>query len=243
MTSEFNDYGQPVGYTVVDWQPARHPQAVILEGTNCIVRPLTADAIPVLFDEFQAGGDALWTYLPYGPFSSAETYGETIRRLADNTGAVFYMIVQQGRPCGLFALSAIVTERGSVELAHVLFSTRLQRSRAATEAVHLIIRYVFELGYRRCEWKCNALNAASRRAAQRFGFSWEGCFRQHMVVKGRNRDTSWFAMTADDWPAIAEAHRCWLADDNFDSGGEQRTSLSSLTAPLLHPLAPITGNQ
>ena len=121
-----------------------------------------------------------------------------------------------------------------MEIAGVLFSRRLQRTRAATEAVHLTMRYAFDdLGYRRFEWKCDSLNKPSRRAARRLGFRYEGRFRHHMVTKGRNRDTDWFSVTDTEWPEVHAAHRTWLDPGNFDADGCQRMSLSSLTAPLL----------
>jgi RimJ/RimL family protein N-acetyltransferase len=127
----------------------------------------------------------------------------------------------------------IVPANGSVEIGHIWFATPLRKTRAATDAIFLMCRYAFEhLGYRRLEWKCDALNEASKRAARRFGFSYEGTFRQHMVVKGRNRDTAWFALLDREWPAVRSAFECWLAPGNFDAAGRQRTALSALTAAL-----------
>jgi RimJ/RimL family protein N-acetyltransferase len=122
----------------------------------------------------------------------------------------------------------ITPEHGVIEIGHIWFGTILQRTTAATEAIYLLARQAFELGYRRLEWKCDALNAASRRAAERFGFRFEGVFRKHQITKGRNRDTAWFAITDDEWPAIAEGYERWLAPENFDADGRQRRSLGEL---------------
>jgi len=185
---------------------------------------------------FTAQGEEVWTYMPYGPFAKSDDYARWIEEKTAGQDLFYCINTPQGEPVGVFALASIDPERGSVELAHVMFSDRMKRQPIATEAVYLILSAVFAQGYRRCAWKCNALNLASRQAALRFGFSYEGLFRQALVVKGRNRDTAWFGMTDGDWKSLQTAYRQWLSPDNFDAQGEQRQSLSTLTKLSLCPL-------
>jgi RimJ/RimL family protein N-acetyltransferase len=177
------------------------------------------------------GDPEIWTYLPYGPFADAAAYRNW---LAAHAGAVdprFFTVVAAGTQAGVVSLLAIEPAHGTIEIGHVWFGPALQRTPAATEAIFLLARYAFdELGYRRLEWKCNALNAASRRAAERFGFRYEGTFAQHRVYKGRNRDTAWFAITDGRWPRLRAAFVAWLAPENFDAAGRQRQSLADLQA-------------
>jgi RimJ/RimL family protein N-acetyltransferase len=174
---------------------------------------------------------ALWTYLAYGPFSDQGAFDNWLEERARSSDPLFFAIVDlaTGAASGMASYLNIVPANGSIEIGHIWFAPPLQKTRAATEAIYLMCRHVFDdLGYRRLEWKCNALNDASMRAARRFGFTYEGTFRQHMVVKGRNRDTAWFAMLDREWPPIRAAFGRWLAPENFDAAGRQRTSLSAL---------------
>lgn len=176
-----------------------------------------------LFAALGAADDAaLWTYLGQEPITGAAPFAQYVAgRLAADTVEV--VIRDAGRvACGLVALMRIDPANGCVEIGNVLLGPRLQRTTAATEAMSLLARHVFDLGYRRYEWKCDALNAPSRRAAERLGFIYEGTFRRHVVTKGRSRDTAWFAMVVDDWPQIGAAHVAWLAPDNFDAGVQRR---------------------
>ena len=173
-----------------------------------------------------------WTYLPYGPFADLESYRRWVQQAAGSEDPRFYAIIDtdagaSGEPAvGVLSLMRAKPEAGSIEVGHILYSPLLQRRRGATEAQLLLMRYVFdELGYRRYEWKCDALNARSRAAAERLGFRYEGTFRQSQVVKGRNRDTAWFSMLDREWPHVAAAGRAWLAADNFDARGRQRSPL------------------
>ena len=226
---------QPVGEPV-DFHGAATPQPVEHRGRYAVLRPLrpATDAVPLYEASHAPTGDpTIWTYLYTGPYPDLESFSAELEQQAASSDPLFFAITRPGddTPLGVVSYMAIVPEHGSVELGHIWFSPALQRTPAATEAIFLLIRHAFdELGYRRVEWKCNALNQPSRRAASRFGFEFEGVFRQHRVVKGRNRDTAWFAITDGRWPAIRTAFDQWLGPDNFDSGGNQRESLSHLTA-------------
>jgi RimJ/RimL family protein N-acetyltransferase len=177
------------------------------------------------------GEDWLWDYLPYGPFAGLEAYRDWQAGVADGSDPLFYALRDRscGRTGGLAAFLRIDRANGVIEIGHIQIAPFMQRSPAASEAISLMIGWAFGAGYRRVEWKCDALNAASRRAALRYGFSFEGIFRQHMVYKGRNRDSAWLAIIDRDWPRLAGAHAAWLAPENFDAGGRQHQSLSVLT--------------
>ena len=181
-----------------------------------------------------------WRYLPYGPFADQDAWQQWLRTIASQPDPYFVSIIDQktAQPVGMASYLRISPEEGSIEVGHIHFSPLLQQTRGATEAMFLMMQWVFTAGYRRYEWKCNALNMASRRAAQRFGFSYEGIFRQATIAKGRNRDTAWFAMIDQEWPALHAAFTQWLDDDNFDRHGRQRTALSTLTASVLYQTDP-----
>jgi RimJ/RimL family protein N-acetyltransferase len=175
---------------------------------------------------------ALWTYLAYGPFADQAAFAAWLGERGRSSDPLFFALVEQasGAAAGMAAYLNIVPANGTIEIGHIWFAPSLQKTRAASEAIYLLARHAFEaLGYRRLEWKCDAHNAPSIRAARRFGFTYEGTFRQHMIVKGRNRDTAWFAMLDRDWPLQRAAFERWLADDNFDQDGRQRVALSALT--------------
>jgi RimJ/RimL family protein N-acetyltransferase len=220
----------------LDWIAATRPERAPLAGERVLLRPVDAarDAEPLYALSHPPAGDpSIWTYLPDGPYESAAHLGEALAWAQDTGDAVYFALVRPSdeRPLGMAAYLRITPELGVIEIGHIWFGGPLRRTTAATEAIYLLTAHAFdELGYRRLEWKCNALNAASRRAALRFGFSFEGIFRQHMVVKGRNRDTAWYAITDTDWPAIRTGFRAWLAAANFDAEGRQRRSLEELIA-------------
>lgn len=175
------------------------------------------------------GHDHIWTYMPsYGPFADAASFNEWVAARAALDDPRSYAIVDNaGRALGVMALMAIREKDRVIEVGHVLYAPALQRTPLATEAQYLLARYVFEtLGYRRYEWKCDALNAPSRRAAERYGFTFEGIFRQHMIAKGHNRETAWLSMLDSEWPVRKASFERWLAPENFDSGGRQIASLS-----------------
>lgn len=221
---------QRVGFPV-HTASATLPPHTTFTGRYVLAEPLAAKHINDLYDSLgQPEHHALWTYLPTGPFQDKESFTEFIRSLTQNKGSVFYAVVDrpQGKAVGFFSLMRIDLENRVVVIGYIVFSPLLQRTTAATEAFYLTARAVFEdLHFRRLEWKCNDLNDLSKRAAARFGFTAEGVFRQHMVVKGSNRDTAWFSIIDSEWPALQDAFVKWLDPLNFDSDGIQRCSLGS----------------
>ena len=173
----------------------------------------------------------IWKYLFDGPYQDVEALRVTLERSAVSEDPFFYTVLRDGDPQGIVSYLRITPAHGVIEIGNIWFGVPLQRTAAATEVIYLLARHAFdELGYRRLEWKCNALNQPSRRAAERFGFRFEGVFQQHMVVKGRNRDTAWYAITDRRWPALRRAFEAWLSPDNFDADGRQVRSLASLRA-------------
>ncbi len=224
---------QPLGAPLVGWTPPPLPPRTSLAGRWCALEPLAPDRHAADLWAAMADADALWTYMFDGPFADAAGLRERLGSTAANEGMVSFAILADGSARGLASYMRIEPAMGCVEIGGICFAPSLQRTRAGTEALILMMRTAFALGYRRIEWKCNALNAPSRRLAQRLGLSFEGVFRSHMVVKGRNRDTAWYAATRDDWPALDAAFARWLDSANFDAAGRQRLSLSTLTRPLL----------
>jgi RimJ/RimL family protein N-acetyltransferase len=215
----------------VDWSGAPAPEREALRGRKVELLPLdpARDAASMFAVSHRPAGDpAVWTYLFEGPFGSAAEYRKFLERLTVWEENLLYAVVPaaSGRAEGQTSYLRIDPPNGSIEIGNIWFGPAVQRTAAATEAIYLLARHAFEtLGYRRLEWKCNALNAPSRRAAARFGFSFEGIFRQHVVVKGRNRDTAWFSIIDSEWPAIGAAFEGWLAPENFDAEGRQRGPL------------------
>lgn len=179
-----------------------------------------------------AGADAIWDYMPYGPFADGPSYAAWVADMATKTDPFFYAIRDHatGKALGVASFLRIDPANGAIELGHILLTPPLQRTIAATEALTLMIRWAMDAGYRRFEWKCNALNLPSRRAAIRLGFSYEGVFRQHMIIKGHNRDSAWFSIIDSEWPELRKPYDRWLAPENFSADGAQRESLSELTA-------------
>jgi len=202
-----------------------------MDGRLVRLEPLEADRHAVELHEAFQGHDALWDYMPYGPFTSGAAYHRWAREREAGEDPRFFVLrdAATGKPGGIASFLRITPEAGSIEVGHICISPAMQRSAAATEAMFLMMKWAFDAGYRRYEWKCNAQNLASRRAAQRLGFSFEGVFRQHMIIKGRNRDTAWFSVIDSEWPALSEAFSLWLAPGNFDANGHQRERLSDLT--------------
>jgi RimJ/RimL family protein N-acetyltransferase len=213
---------------------ARLPGDETLPGRIVRLEPLDADRHAAqLFAAAQGEGadPALWSYLPYGPFASEAQMRSHLAAQAVTADPHFYAVVDQagGRALGVVSFLRIEPAHGVIEIGHIWFGAGLQRTPGATEAVYLLARHAFDgLGNRRLEWKCDAANARSRRAAERFGFTFEGIFRQHMLVKGRNRDTAWFALLDVEWPKARAAFEAWLEPDNFDAAGRQRRALAEL---------------
>ncbi len=223
-----------VGPSIPGWTPAPAPGPEAIEGTWARLERLhPASHADDLF-RANAGHDWLWDYLPYGPFADAAAYRAWAEGYAGNADPFFYTIFDRatGHAGGVASWLRIAPEIGSIEVGHINLSPEIQRGRVASEAMFLMMAWAFSNGYRRYEWKCDALNLPSRRAAQRLGFSYEGVFRQATIVRGRNRDTAWFAVIDKDWPALKAAFLTWLSPANFDASGQQRQSLSALTAPV-----------
>ena len=237
MQQDKNHLNQPIGFLVPDWKPARLPAREIIEGRFCRLEPLDPERHAAsLYAANGSDAEGMnWTYLPYGPFDTPDSYRAWMEQNCCGNDPLFYAVVDQTRnsAVGVASYLRIDPGNGSIEVGHINYSPLLQRTPAATEAMYLMMKQAFELGYRRYEWKCNALNAPSRIAARRLGFSFEGVFRQAAVVKGRNRDTAWYALIDKDWPALRDAFLRWLDPSNFDTHGQQRTQLSVLTAPIL----------
>lgn len=236
--SRQNEFGQPIGEPVENWQVPPLPERRVLTGRTCVLEPLHPERhARNLFEANRADDGRMWTYLPYGSFATLDEYRAWLAATCQGNDPLFYAIVSQKteHAAGLASYLRITPESGSLEIGHLAFSPQLQATTAATEALYLLMKYTFNLGYRRCEWKCDALNEKSRRAAQRLGFSFEGVFRQATLYKGRNRDTAWYAVTDKEWTRLEQAFERWLQPENFDPDGKQRLRLSSLSADALEP--------
>lgn len=221
-----NEFGQPIGYPVPGWAPVASPDAVTLPGRYCTLEHLDPDQhAPDLYAAYAAAPDARdWTYLPYGPFPTLEAYREWATAASNSRDPRHYAVIDNAthRALGTMSLMRHDPANGAIEVGNVVFSRALQRTPISTEAQFLFMRYVFdELGYRRYEWKCDNLNEPSRKSAERLGFTYEGTFSQAVVYKGRNRDTAWFALTDQRWPAVRDAFEKWLQPGNFDTEGRQ----------------------
>lgn len=234
MNTDTNELGQPIGRIVDGWRVPPRPSREAMTGQYCRVEPLVPGRhARELFDAVALDREnRMWTYLPYGPFESAEHYEKWMHERCMGDDPMFFAIVDliSENAVGVAAYLRIEPTAGSIEVGHLAYSPLLQRTRGATEAMYLMMRNAFALGYRRYEWKCNALNAASRTAAERLGFTLEGIFRQALVVKGRNRDTAWYSIVDSEWPAIESAFVTWLGAANFDSEGKQVRRLADLIA-------------
>ena len=237
MTQRSNEHGQPIGEPLGDWSPPPRPPRDPMVGHWCRIEPVD----PAAHGEDLWNAVSLdtagrnWTYLGYGPFEHRADYQAWLEGVAAGDDPLFHTIIESasGRAVGVASLMRIDPANGCIEVGHIHYSPALQRAPAATEAMFLLMQRVFALGYRRYEWKCDHLNAPSRAAAQRYGFSYEGVFRQAVHYKGRNRDTAWYAIIDKEWPALEQVYRAWLAPENFDAEGQQKTSLSQATRPLL----------
>jgi RimJ/RimL family protein N-acetyltransferase len=220
--------------TRLNWTAAKPVERTALEGVTVRLEPVDPGrhAGPLYDSSHGAAGDPhIWDYLPYGPFPSHAEFKAWLDERARSEDPLFFTVIDReaGAPRGMASLMRIVPEHGVIEVGHIWFAPALQRTRQATEAIFLMARHAFDdLGYRRFEWKCNALNERSRRAAERFGFTFEGVFRQHMVIKDRNRDTAWFSMLDSEWPLVRAAFEGWLTPENFGADGRQRLSLAAI---------------
>ncbi|MFY0309927.1 GNAT family N-acetyltransferase [Leisingera sp. D0M16] len=235
MTDLINEHGQPIGAPLPDWQGARLPGHTGMTGRYCRVEPLddarhTADLFAA-FSQDKSG--AIWTYIPWAPFGTEQELRTWVQGASGVDAQPYFAIVNgaSGRAEGIASYMRIKPEHGVIEVGGITYAPSLQQTPAATEAMFLMMARVFNnLGYRRYEWKCDALNAPSCRAAERLGFTYEGLFRQAVVYKGRNRDTAWYAVLDGDWPRLEAAYAEWLDPGNFDDQGLQKRSLSQLRA-------------
>lgn len=216
------------------WVPPPRPGRSAMEGRYCRLEPISPDHADDLFAAFSAD-DRIWRYMPDEPYASADSLRSVLAERAGSEDPLFLAIrvAGSGRVEGIASYLRIAPEAGSIEVGWITYAPSLMRTPAATEAMFLMMGWAYGAGYRRYEWKCNASNLPSRRAAERLGFSYEGTFRQAGVVKGHNRDTAWFASIDAEWPALKAAFETWLAPGNFDDSGKQRQSLSDLTARVL----------
>jgi RimJ/RimL family protein N-acetyltransferase len=208
--------------------PARRPVPVTLAGRYVTLVPYDdAHAEPL----WAAQEDGVWEYFAYGPFPSAAAYRDFMAGLAASGDPLFLTVLVAGEPRGVVSYLRMDPPNGVVEIGHIWYAPAIQRSRATTETAYLLARHAFDdLGHRRLEWKCHARNARSRAAAERFGFTYEGTFRQHMIVKGGNRDTAWFSLLDGEWPHVKKAFEAWLDPANFDGDGRQRSALNAASA-------------
>ncbi len=222
---------QPIGEPVNPLPPLRFPDLRSIPGQWMSLEPLQAAKHGAALYKSFVGRDAtLWTYMPYGPFESDTMFQSWLTEREQTRDPWFHTYCNRktGTPMGMGAFMRADPKNGVIEIGNIWMSPDLQKTREATEVIYLMMEYAFEdLGVRRLEWKCDSLNAPSRKAAQRFGFTFEGIFRQHMIIKGRNRDTAWFAMMDHEWPEARRAFKAWLQSDNFDTTGKQ---ISRLTA-------------
>ncbi len=221
------------GELLTGWTVPPRPGDGMPEGRYVRLELLSADRHAAdLYRANSKDEDGLiWKYLPYGPFSSVSGYHHWVREVEAADDPQFYALIDQktGHAGGVMSLMRIKPDAGSIEVGHINIAPELQRTPAVTEAIFLLMKWAFESGYRRFEWKCDAANMRSRRSAERFGLSYEGIFRQHVISKGRNRDTAWFAAIDKEWPALKEAYSLWLSPSNFDADGQQIEALADLT--------------
>lgn len=227
------DNSPPESDGLENWRAPARPDGEVLSGRFARLEKLDADTHAHDLFEAYRGHDQVWDYLPYGPFQEFDAYDAWVRGIVKDEATLFYAILDTAtdKAVGVGSYLRIDPANGSIEVGHLNFSPRLQRTKTATEAMFLMMQWAFEAGYRRYEWKCDASNLPSRRAAERLGFSYEGVFRQATIVKGRNRDTAWFASIDSEWAALKCAFQAWLADENF-VGHRQIKSLRDLTGRI-----------
>ena len=237
MEQRTNSLGQPIGFPVDGWSPRPRPPRTAVVGRFCRVEPVdpARHAADLHAANLQDKEGRIWTYLGYGPFDDLAAYRKWMETTCLGDDPLFHAVIDPltEKALGVASYLRIDPPVGVIEVGHINYAPALQRTSAATEAMFLLMQRAFdELGYRRYEWKCDSLNAPSRRAAERLGFRYEGIFRQATLYKGRNRDTAWYAIIDKDWPLVKAAFEQWLAPVNFDSKGRSRVSLSSLMPPV-----------
>ena len=222
-----NAFGQPVGKIVPDWTTRRRLPDVELIGRTCRVVPYHPDHAADMFAAYAADDGRMWTYMPFGPFNDAAALHASIMDYQQAKAFQTFVILVDERAIGHLSYLRYDLANGSVEIGGVCYSPALQRSTVATEAQYLLMKHAFDHGYRRYEWKCDQLNIPSNRAALRLGFTFEGTFRNAVVRNGHRRDTCWYAVIVEDWPAVRARLEAWLDPANFDSDGVQRQALRS----------------
>jgi RimJ/RimL family protein N-acetyltransferase len=215
------------------YPPRPLPRRVPIVGRHARLEPLAESHVADLYDAAQGEGSDpnLWAWLTYGPFETEDAFRDHIRAQIASDDPLYFAVVEteNGRAHGVISFMRMDPANGVIEIGHIWFGGRIQRSPIATEAIYLAARHAFDdLGNRRLEWKCNNDNARSKRAAERFGFTFEGIFRQHSIARGKNRDTAWFSIIDREWPAVRAAFEAWLSPDNFDAAGHQKHSLEEL---------------
>jgi RimJ/RimL family protein N-acetyltransferase len=215
----------PVGHPVPNWTAPPRPDHRPMVGSHVTITPFALASVADLWESFSRDDGSMWTYMGYGPFDDPDQLADTVASWPESSDPLFFTFDVGGHSLGWGSYLRITPDSGSIEVGHLAYSPSLQRTTAATEAMYLMADYVFALGYRRYEWKCDALNQASRRAAQRLGFVFEGVFRNHMIYKGRNRDTAWFSITDEEWPALESRFQAWLDPSNFGPDGRQHRSI------------------
>ena len=228
--SHINKLGQPIGEPLQSWVAPAHPGVPIIEGQYVRLERLAQRHAEELFNAFmEEVDDATWTYLPYGPFKTQPDFQAWLTPFAQSNDPWMFALIdlRTGRACGVASYLRINPESGSVEVGHIHYGKSLKKTRAATEAMYLMAEHVFKLGYRRYEWKCDALNSPSQNSAKRLGFTFEGIFRQATIYKQRNRDTAWLSILDKDWSNFRIQFQRWLSDENFDENGHQIESLNS----------------
>ena len=241
-----NEFGQPVGIEVIGWKSPPAPRRSLQKGQYCQLEPLCEEAHGhTLFEAFAADvRGANWTYMPYGPFTAYADFSRWLGWACAATDPLFFAIVDpaSGTAAGFASYLNIDPAHGSIEVGHIHYSEQLKRTRTATESMYLMMKHAFDLGYRRYEWKCDALNRPSRAAARRLGFRFEGLFRNAVVYNGRTRDSAWHSIIDREWPRLDAAFRTWLTSANFTADGRQQQSLSTLTAPHSTNIVAVVGS-
>ncbi|PPC77575.1 GNAT family N-acetyltransferase [Pokkaliibacter plantistimulans] len=237
MSARVNEYNQPIGQDLSGWIPAAHPEQEVFTGKFCCLERLNVERhAEELYEAFQASSDnSNWTYLPYGPFSTYEEYREFLLGMEGLKDPFHYTVIDQStkKAVGTISLMRVDTMNGVIEIGHVVYSPRMQRTPISTEVMALLLSYIFDkLGYRRLEWKCDSLNGPSRAAAERFGFKFEGVFRQLQVTQRRNRDTAWYSIIDSEYAVFKSAYDTWLDSNNFDESGYQLSKLGKMITAL-----------
>ena len=237
--AQSTQYGEPIGLDLPPRDTPRLPdRSIVLTGNYCRLEPLDADKhVADLFAGYQLDTTGqLWTYIPNGPYKAEADLRTWALAAQEKSDPFFYSIIdlKTNKAVGIASYLRIDPVNHSIEVGWITYTPLMQRSPISTEAMYLMMKQAFYMGYRRYEWKCNALNAPSISAAMRLGMTFEGLFRQMNMPKGKNRDTAWFAIIDKDWPVAKEAFEKWLAPENFDANGTQKTALSDLTAPIVY---------